>query len=594
MKKTSTLLSLLFSLGAFLISTAANAQYEIQSIYLQNPDNIVPHLLRSADFWKASVDWEDGGFYQEVNRDGTPERTDRKSFTQCSRHAYGFSRAFMVSGEEEYLDYAEHALQFVYDYGWDYDNGGWYFSSDKMGNPAPPYGGGWNPNTTKWSFSQHYSILGIGALAEATRAPLHLDWLEESAYFNDSLLWDSRPAYQGFYNTAGEDWSNPNGKGFTATVDAITTWVLAKALVTGAPEDEERLLAVADNIIDYLYESMFLPQVQFGFAEGYNSNWGLNAGSQGGSTGHVIKTAWCLARAYMIEPKHEYLVAAQYMIDDMMYNGGYDYNNGGLYANYNWGTGIVEQTKNHWMLEQGITGGLINYFLATDPVDRELNLGMADQCLGFYMEHFIDEEYGECYMATNALGGVTNADKSDAFKGGYHNIELSYLTYVYGKLFVHDEPLPLYYRFEESAEERQFKMTPLAIVGDILAISEVELNGEAYANYDGDSRVLTIPAGVGGIFKVTYFLDGELVSAEELESRPSVQVFPNPAREYFFLADIPDGATVSVFNMEGRMVKAYQGVLSGQPLSIADLPKGMYVVNVRAGGEVQQQKLIRQ
>ncbi|RMG69660.1 MAG: T9SS C-terminal target domain-containing protein, partial [Bacteroidetes bacterium] len=552
-------------------------QFQVQTEALQEPDSILPHLLKSANFWKASIDSVDGGFYTEVNQDGSPERTDRKSFTQCSRHAYGFSRAFMVSGDTTYLDYAEHALDFLYQYGWDQSHLGWYFSSDKYGVPAPPYGAGWNPNTTKWSFQQHYSVLGIGAMAEATRDPRHLDWLDLATQVNDSLLWDDRPGFQGFYHTANEDWSNLRDKGFTATVDGITTWVLWRALLTDAPADKDRLIALADNIVDHLYASMLLPQVQFGFAEGYNSNWNLNNGNTGGSVGHVIKTAWCLARAYMFDPKPIYREAAQYMINEMMFDGGYDYTNGGIYMNYNWSTGAVTQNKDYWMLEQGLTSGLINYFLATDSLDKELNLGMADGCLGFLLEHFVDPVYGEIYSQTNAAGNVINNDKSDPFKGGYHNIEMSYLTYVYGHLFYHEDSVTLYYRFRPQAEARQFKMTPIAIRDDLLGIASVTLDGQPYANYDALGRTLDIPANTGGIFAVTYYLTSPFVSNEALATSEPVYVYPNPAQETIGFHGLRQAAEVYLFDLQGRQVQPMQRVEAGQSLSVHGLPAGMYV-----------------
>ncbi|GAB4414799.1 MAG: hypothetical protein OHK0039_22900 [Bacteroidia bacterium] len=575
-----------------LIAASLSAQPAVQTPQLQDPDSILSHLLRSADFWKASIDSVDGGFYTEVNQDGTPERTDRKSFTQCSRHAYGFSRAFMVSGDTTYLHYADHALDFLYAHGWDSVHLGWFFSSDKYGTPSPPYGAGWNPNTTKWSFQQHYSVLGIGAMAEATRDPRHLAWFDRAAQVNDSLLWDSRPGYEGFYGTANADWGNKRDKGFTPTVDGITTWVLAKALLSDAPEDKARLLALADNIVDHLYASMSLPQVQFGFAEGYNANWVVNTGNTGGSTGHVIKTAWCLARAYMIDPKPIYREAAQYMIDEMMFDGGYDYVNGGLFMGYNWATGVVEQKKDYWMLEQGVTSGLINYFLATDSADRELNLGMADGCLGFFMEHMVDPVYGEIYSQTDPAGNVVNADKSDPFKGGYHNIELSYLTYVYGHLFLHEDSVSLYYHFAPAASPRTFKMTPVAIRDDLLGISRVQLDGAPYGAFDPQTRMLDIPAGVGGVFKVTYYLTGPFVAVRDQLSQ-HVRMYPNPANSHVQFRGLPSRAEVEIYGADGRLYATYAQVADEMPLDVGALRPGLYLVQVRVGQQVWRQRLIR-
>ena len=591
MKKISTIL-IIFTLG---FSQLLQAQYEPKSIYLQQPDTIIDHLLESADFWKKSIDREDGGFYSFVNRDGTPNLTTRKSFVQCSRHAYGFSRAFMLSGDETYLDYAEHALQFVYDHGWDDQHLGWLFSSDKVGNPSPPYGGGWNPNNEKWSFQQHYNLLGIAAMVEATRDSLHTAWLEQGIQTNDNFLWDGRSRVRGYFNTADVDWNNKRGKGFTPTVDAVTTWVLAKTLLDDQVGDENRLLQITGHIIDYLYASMFLPEVKIGFAEVYNNNWEIDESSNGASTGHVIKTAWCLARAYMFDPKPEYLEAAQFMIDDIMDKGGYDEVNGGLWGNINWATNSVTKRKNHWMLEQGVTGGLMNYFIAEDQADRDQNLRMADGCMEFYMEHFIDEEYGECYLETDGNGNITRDSKSDPFKGGYHNIELAYLVYVYGNLFLHQAPISLYYRFDAQPETRTFKMTPLAIRDDLLTISSVELDGINYSNFESKDRLLTLPPNTYGIFKVTYNLEEVIVSAKELKTLPAINVYPNPVQDYLFVSNLPTQASISIFNLEGKPFPLHSGraMALGTPIDVRALPAGFYVLSVQEGGRISQQKFVK-
>lgn len=578
----------------FFLPTLLFAQYQPESQYLQDPTAILPHLLESADFWKKSIDREDGGFYTEVNQDGTPELTTRKSFVQCSRHAYGFSRAFMVSGDEEYLEYANHALDFVYESGWDAVNKGWFFSSDKRGNIAPPYGSGWNPNLEKWSFQQHYDVLGIGAMAEATRNSKHTEWLNLAAQTNDELLWDSRPNYLGYYDNANIDWSNKRGKGFTPTVNAITTWALTKVLLDDKEVDRARMTALANNIIDHFYSHMLVAESEIGFAEAFDANWNINTGNDGGSTGHVIKTAWCLARAYMLNPEPEYLEVAQYMIEDIMTNGGYDYENGGLYSDYDWRTGVVDQNKNHWMMEQGLTSGLINYFLAENQADRDLSLEMADGCMQFYMDHFIDEVNGECYSETSKNGMVTNADKSDPFKGGYHNIEMAYLMYVYGQLFLQESEVSLFYRFEESTEARNFKMTPLAIQDDWLRISAVELDGADYTNFGDSKRQLTIPAGTGGIFKITYDLTESVVATNDVSIQKQPSIFPNPAGQYFTIIDLEeDVVQLTVLNSEGKRMLLLNQIQPNTQIDISTLPSGIYFLQLQTQQRSVSTKLLK-
>lgn len=472
----------------------------ITSPYIENPELMKDFIKESANFWTNAIDSKNGGFHTFVERDGTPVTGKHKSFVVQSRHGYGFSRAFMVSGDKSYLEYGRHALDFLYQNGWDTTYGGWFFAADENGRTSRK-----GMDSGKWTYAQHYNTLGIAAMYEAARNSEDYQWLMKSTESLNKNLWDN--TYPGYYSAADFDWSNPRGKGFTPTVDGVTTNALFTYLITGEPEHRNRLIDLGENMYEHLVVAMDNPVVKRGFPEAFHTDWKLNTKSTTSSTGHQLKTSWCLARLHLIEPDMRYKQGAQKLILDAWYNGLYDHFYMGPFTGYNWKTGNMNAfSKNYWMLEQAVTAGLINFHIAKDSQKKRVFIDMARETLMFYMEYLVDHEYGETFSDLNYFGDVTNDRKSDMHKSGYHNIETAFMVYVYGNLFYKRKPVSLFYYFPPKENSRTVKLTPLACDEEKLEITDVRIENEPYDNINGTSREITLPGGVGGVFKVTFNL----------------------------------------------------------------------------------------
>ncbi len=62
--------------------------------------------------------------------------------------------------------------------------------------------------------------------------------------------------------------------------------------------------------------------------------------------------------------------------------------------------------------------------------------------------------------------------------------------------------------------------------------------------------------------------------------KPDLSVFPNPTTEYISVQDKNDAVGfLSVYNLVGKKVKEFEFV-KGEQYYIADLPKGMYLVQI--------------
>ncbi len=478
--------------------------------FLQTPQNAIEFVKVSADFWEASKDTLNGGFFTHVDQRGNVLSNRDKSFLTQSRHAYGFARAFMLTGNESYLDDARYALQFMYEHGWDNTYDGWYFMANEYGDIHAGSGWEWDYNTkTKWSFQQHYALLGIGALYEASRKDTDYNWLIRGYNSNELHLWDNNPAQYGYYDLANRDWSAPRGKGFTPTVDAVTTNVLSLYLLTHEEKYLKRLKQLGNNMIDHLAASMSDPSVKMGMVEKYNRDWSYKQSGWGwdtGDTGHVLKAAWSLGRIFLITGEEKYRTYARKFIQRTWTDGSYDHTYGGPYSEFKWNLGTLTDTdKNFWRLEQGYTGGVIGWYIEDNEARKNDALNIAQGSLDFFMTHLPDKHNGEIYARASADGStITHPSKSGLFKAGYHGIELGYYAYLYGSLFYANQPVSLYYKIEKKSVERSIKLSPVAIEDKRLVISSIKLDGQLYSDYQAATRVLKIPAGVGGKFQVTF------------------------------------------------------------------------------------------
>ena len=67
--------------------------------------------------------------------------------------------------------------------------------------------------------------------------------------------------------------------------------------------------------------------------------------------------------------------------------------------------------------------------------------------------------------------------------------------------------------------------------------------------------------------------------AAQLTSKKTISVFPNPAVNFIGLSETEDVKQLIVFNVVGRKMKSFM-VSEGEKYNIAELPKGMYLVQI--------------
>ncbi len=545
-----------FLLFSFLTTQLSFSQYIADSKYLEAPEKSIGFVDSCASFWLKVYDDQYGGFYTNVNKTGNIYNTNKHMITQ-TRNAYGMVRAYMLTGNSDYLEKASATLNFMYNYAWDKNYGGWFGLMDKEGNPS-------NVNENKTAFNQHYALLGIAAFYEATLDPQHKTWLDSGYQHLENKFWDNRKDYQGYYDYTKYDGSSPANKSFNATVDAITTHLLYLYLMTGEQQYLDKLSLIADQIDNHLINSMSAQKI--GFAEKYNSDWDINESETLTIMGHVLKTSWCLGRLYQVSSKQQYLDNALLLFNHVIDEGGYDHDNGGPYKDFDRKTGnmmmwgISDTAKAWWQMEQAVTAGLINYSITNDP----FYLQIADETTDFFMKYFVDHENGEVYADRDKYGNKIEQwgeTKGNDWKAGYHSIELGYYLYLYGNLFYKKKPVTLFYNFTTESLERIVKLTPLAIPDSLLVISDVQHNGSSYNNFNGASREIILPAGESGEFMVTFERRKTTSIANSLIEVPDSPIlsqnYPNPFNPQTtisFKLSSAQQVSLKVFDINGKEV----------------------------------------
>ncbi len=591
---------------AFLIVLLAQqlfSQYTITSPYLKEPELMFGFVDSCAKFWMKAYDPVNGGYFVNINRQGAPFGTSLKNTLNQSRDAYGFTRAFQMTGDTSYLRYARYGLDFMYKNGWDKTYGGWYNDIGNTGTPT-------NPNGTKTAFYQHYALLGITASYEATGDTTDLAWLMKGYAYNEAKLWDKDVSNFGYYDYVSANGGNPTDKTFNSTVDAVTTHVLHLYLMTGEAKYKLRLLELADNMI-YRIASTAASQ-KIGFAERYTSSWAIKSGTsdeQRTIMGHVLKTAWCLGRLYQLEKDPLYLATAENLVQGVLVKG-YDHQNGGPYKDYNRITGVMQMygitdtAKAWWQMEQAVTAGLMLHHLT----GKDEYLKMADGSVDFFMKYFVDHVYGDVFENANKYGGMITqwgTTKGGSGKAAYHSIETGYYTYLYGKLMTKKEPATLYYRYSAMDALRTLRMRPIGLPEGTLKIASVKRNGAAYGNFDSTGLTLTLPAGTDGIFAVTYAPVSGVLSVEERRNVPETfsleQNYPNPfnpSTTIGFTVEVSGSTTLTVYDVLGRTISTLadgyheRGIYYRARFDASALAGGTYFAVLRSGGETGIRKMI--
>ena len=485
----------------------------------------IEQVKRLADFYlKAEFKVEDGKnidysiYRTRLTINGEKQKSDRQETDTISRLIYGFASAFLLTGEDVYLEAANKGVEYLREHMRFQDKSEgicyWYHAVDLKNDGteekifASEFGDDYEAIAC---YEQIYALAGAiqtyritGDLkiledAEATISLFHRffkDKTEQGGYYShiDPISLSPHSDFLG-NNKERKNW---NSNGDHAPAYLINLW-----LATGKQEYADFLEYTQDIITSHFPDYDSSPFVQERFFRDWtkDQSWGWQQNRA--VVGHNLKIAWNLTRTYNLLAKDSYKELAE-KIGQTIPNAGADRQRGGWYdvvereidSEKEYYPFVWHNRKAWWQQEQGI---LAYYIMAGVYKDNPDFLRFAREGTSFYNAWMLDREAGGVYFNVLA-NGQPYALGSERTKGahsmaGYHAFELCYLSAVYINLLISKEPMDLYFKpMPEGFPDNILRVAPDILPSGSVRIDRVWIDGNTYDDFDAEGLTVKLPS----------------------------------------------------------------------------------------------------
>ncbi len=439
----------------------------------------------------------------------------RQETDTISRLVYGFATAYMLTGDDRYLEGAERGTEYLREHMRFYDGDEnivyWYHGIDVRGHRetkvfASEFGDDYDAIP---AYEQIYALAGPTQTYRVTGDPRILKDAEMTidlfdrfyldrnlgGYFShlDPITLDPRSEALGA-NRAKKNWNSVG--------DHAPAYLINLYLATGEDRYGRMLEYTFDTIAKHFPNYTENPFVQEKFFEDWSPDrthmWQQNRGV----VGHNLKIAWNLMRMNSLKEKPEYVELARKIASVMPSIGG-DEQRGGWYdvmerelkPGQEFHRFAFHDRKAWWQQEQGI----LAYLILNGTLKDEEYLRMARESSAFYNAFFLDHDDGAVYFNVLA-SGIPYLMGTERFKGshsmsGYHSFELAYLAQTYTNLLITKQPMDLFFK----PLPNSFKRNVLRVQPDILPMGSIRLSNvwiddEPYTNFDPNTLTVKLPA----------------------------------------------------------------------------------------------------
>jgi mannose/cellobiose epimerase-like protein (N-acyl-D-glucosamine 2-epimerase family) len=492
--------------------------FEKQDWWIRQISSLGDHYLQ----WQFGDDPVDYRNYRTIlYLAGQKQKDDfRQETDTISRLVYGFASAYLLTGDDRYLEGAEKGTEYLRDHMRfnDTDEGivYWYHGIDIKGRReqkifASEFG---DDIDAIPAYEQIYALAGPIQTYRITGDPRILSDAELTiklfnrffkddklgGYFShiDPVTLDPRAESLG-RNRGRKNW---NSVGDHAPAYLINLW-----LATGEQEYADMLVECADMIETHFKDYDHSPFVQEKFYEdwSHDTTWGWQQNR--GVTGHNLKIAWNLMRINSMHPSDKYVAMARKIAEVMPSIGG-DQQRGGWYDvmerllapgqaqhRFAW-----HDRKAWWQQEQGI----LAYQILNGTLGDEEYLRLARESASFYNAFFLDHDDGGVYF--NVLAdGIPYLMGTERFKGShsmsnYHASELCYLSATYINLLITKQPTDFYFKPRpDGFKDRILRVAPDILPPGSIKIDQVWIDDQPYTNFDAGALTVKLPDATGSI-----------------------------------------------------------------------------------------------
>ncbi len=439
----------------------------------------------------------------------------RQETDTISRLVYGFATAYMLTGDERYLEGAEKGTKYLQEHMKfeDIDEGivYWYHAIDVSGTRetkifASEFGDDFDGIP---AYEQIYALAGPIQTYRITGEPSILRDAEKTVDLFDRFFLDREQG--GYFSHIDPITLSPTSnilpernrgkKNWNSIGDHAPAYLINLYLATGEERYVKFLEYTFDTIVKYFPDYDHSPFVQEKFFRDWSHDrewgWQMNRAV----VGHNLKIAWNLMRMYSLKAKDSYRELAEKIAEvmpavgsDLQRGGWYDVvervlEPGQKYHRYVW-----HDRKAWWQQEQAI----LAYYILAGILGKEAYRRLARESAAFYNAFFLDHDDGAVYFNVLA-NGIPFLMGTERLKGshsmsGYHSFELCYLAAVYTNLLVTKQPMDFYFKPLAGAFKRNLlRVSPDILPAGSVHISACEIDGQPYKNYDEAALTVKLP-----------------------------------------------------------------------------------------------------
>lgn len=490
-------------------------RHEEPDWWIKQIDSIAGCYMRwQFDFPRQSVDFRN--YRTILQLAGTKKDSYLQETDTMSRLVYGLASAYMLTGNEDYLEGAERGTEYLRQHVRFFDSDEelvyWYHGISIAGDReqkllTSEFGDDYDSIPM---YEQIYALAGPCQTFRITGDPRILYDIEKTielfdkyykdndqgGYFShiDPITLDPRsPTLDKGNNRARKNW---NSVGDHAPAFLINLW-----LATGEERYLDFLTYTADTICAHFPDDEHSPFVQERFFEDWSADSNWNWQQDRAVVGHNLKIAWNLTRINHVRPNETYTALAE-KIARAMPPVGSDRQRGGWYdvverrlkegdENYRF---AWHDRKAWWQQEQAI----LAYLILHGSRGGEDFQKHGREAAAFYNAFFLDHDDGAVYFNVLA-NGLPYLLGNERLKGShsmsaYHSTELCYLSAVYLNLLTHKRPMDLYFRPRpEGFKGRVLRVAPDILPKGKVQLTAVEIDGRNYTDFNRDEMCVHLP-----------------------------------------------------------------------------------------------------
>jgi mannose/cellobiose epimerase-like protein (N-acyl-D-glucosamine 2-epimerase family) len=432
-----------------------------------------------------------------------------------SRMVYGMASAYLLTGDEDFLDVAERGARYQQDtmrvVDADAEVTWWVHALD---GHQPYLASEFDDDRGSMpAYEQIYALVGLVQTFRVTGDPSLRADIEGTVRLFERFFAD--PARGGFYSHVEITRTRPltldphaqrlernrSRKNWNSIGDHAPAYLFNLYLATGEARYLDLLEHTFDLIATHFPDPTGNPLVRERFDADWNPDltWGWQLDR--GVVGHNLKIAWNLTRMNALRPKAAYRDLAARLAAQLPAVGR-DPHRGGWYDVLHRGNPrarfVWHDRKVWWQQEQAILAYFVlaGHHGAIGPEGTPY-LRHAREAAAFYNTFFLDQEDGGVYFAVEADGIPYLRNGSERRKGShsmsmYHASELCYLATVYSELLVQGRPLELHFRPQPPAD-RLLRVTPDALPRGRFTLGAVTIDDQPYDEFDPTTMTIQLP-----------------------------------------------------------------------------------------------------